>query len=157
MKPVPSALQPSPVPPPGWLSRLLVSGQFLLLGGLAASAARPSPGAALLLLAGGLLGLWSLAAVPRRQLRIVPEVHPRARLVRTGPYRFIRHPMYAAVLLAALGLATTRPQPLRFALFAALAAILALKLAREERFLHAAFPEYSAYQASSWRLLPWLW
>jgi protein-S-isoprenylcysteine O-methyltransferase Ste14 len=157
MHPAPPDLSPAPPPRPGAFSRLLVAGQFILLGTLAATASRPAILASLLLFAGGALGGWALAAMPRRQLRIIPEVHPRARLVRAGPYRWIRHPMYAAVLLAALGLAATRPLPSRWTLCAALAFLLALKLAREERFLRAAFPDYAAYQAASWRLVPGIW
>lgn len=139
------------------LSRLLVAGQLALLSGLAATAARPGPWAGGLLVAGGALGLWALAAMPLRQMRIVPEVHARGRLVRSGPYRRIRHPMYSAVLLAAAGALATDPAPFRIALLIALVVLLVAKLLREERLLCAAYPDYAAYQASTWRLVPWIW
>ena len=120
---------------PGGVSRLLVAAQLVLLAGLAATAARPGPWELGIILAGGVLGLWALAAMPLRQMRIVPEVHPRGRLVRAGPYRLIRHPMYSAVLLVAFGLLATNPVPVRLAMGFALAVILAVKLVREERML----------------------
>ena len=146
-----AANRPSP------LSRLLVAGQLALLAGLAATAARPGPWAGGLVVAGGALGLWALAAMPLRQMRIVPEVHSRGRLVRSGPYRWIRHPMYSAVLLVAAGALATDPAPFRLAMGIALIAVLAAKLVREEKLLRSAYPDYAAYQADTWRLVPWIW
>ena len=102
-----------PATRPSHVSRLLVAGQFVLLAGLAATAAWPGPWERGTLCAGGALGLWALAAMPIRQLRVVPETHPRGRLVRSGPYRMIRHPMYSAVLLVAAGMLATKPAPAR--------------------------------------------
>ena len=142
---------------PSHLSRILVAGQLALLAGLAATAARPGPWAGALVVAGGILGLWALAAMPLLQMRVVPEVHPRGRLVRSGPYRLVRHPMYSAVLLVAAGMLATDPAPFRLAMGIALIAVLAAKLVREEKLLRAAYPDYAAYQAATWRLVPWLW
>lgn len=58
-------------------------------------------GAALAALGGGLL-LWERTSAGR----ILPRAHPlESPAARSGPYRFIRYPAYAACLLAALGLA----------------------------------------------------
>ena len=152
-----AADSPGTVHRPSHLSRLLVAGQLALLAGLAATAARPGPWAGGLVVAGGALGLWALAAMPLRQMRVVPEVHPRGRLVRSGPDRLVRHPMYSAVLLVAAGMLATDPAPFRLAMGIALAAVLAAKLVREEKLLRAAYPDYAAYQAATWRLVPWLW
>ena len=142
---------------PSLVSRLLVAGQFALLAGLAATAARPGPWEGALVFAGGALGLWALAVMPLRQMRIVPEVHSRGRLVRSGPYRLIRHPMYSAVLLVAAGALATDPAPARLALGLSLALLLGAKLSREEKLLRSAYPDYAVYQASTWRLVPWIW
>ena len=142
---------------PSHVSRLLVAGQFVLLAGLAATAAWPGPWERGTLYSGGALGLWALAAMPIRQLRVVPETHPRGRLVRSGPYRMIRHPMYSAVLLVAAGMLATKPAPARLAMGLALVLLLIAKLIREEKLLRAAYPDYAAYQASTWRLVPWIW
>jgi protein-S-isoprenylcysteine O-methyltransferase Ste14 len=139
------------------ISRLLVAGQLGLIAGLIATSGWPSAGAQAWLVTGGVLGLWALASMPLHQMRIVPEVHPRGHLVRRGPYRWIRHPMYAAVLLAAGGLVATDPAPFRIAMGLALAVLLVVKLVREERLLRAAYPDYAAYQAATRRLVPWVW
>ena len=142
---------------PGGISRLLVAAQLVLLAGLAATAARPGPWPLGFIVAGGILGLWALAAMPLRQMRIVPEVASRGHLVQAGPYRWIRHPMYSAVLLVAFGLLATDLRPLRLAMGIALAVVLAVKLLREEKLLRAAYPDYAAYQAATRRLVPGLW
>ena len=54
--------------------------------------------------AGGLIAVWALATMPPRQLRVFPEVATGAQLIRRGPYRWVRHPMYLSVLVTALAL-----------------------------------------------------
>jgi protein-S-isoprenylcysteine O-methyltransferase Ste14 len=76
------------------------------------------------------------------------------RLVTSGPYRFVRHPLYLAEELAVLGLF------LQFACYWAivfLAVQIAFQLRRmhnEEAVLTASFPEYAAYRERTARLIP---
>jgi protein-S-isoprenylcysteine O-methyltransferase Ste14 len=83
---------------------------------------------------------------------------PQARsVVQTGPYRWIRHPLYLSEEIAIVGAA------LRY-LTAAAAIILILHFAvqicrilYEEDLLRRACPAYSNYAASRWRLIPYVW
>jgi protein-S-isoprenylcysteine O-methyltransferase Ste14 len=98
----------------------------------------------------GVCGLLYL----RRSLSIIPEAR---RLVTGGPYRFVRHPLYAAEILAAAALVLARP-----ALWATLALIpfIAVQMVRarfEEDLLTSAFPAYTTYAAHTRRLIPLLW
>lgn len=129
----------------------------MLIAGLAVTSGMPAAPEWVWIAAGGFLGLWALASMPLRQLRAVPDVHPHGRLVRQGPYRWIRHPMYLAVLLVAVGLAATDPMPGRIVMAFALAVLLVVKLVREEKLLCSAYPDYADYQANTWRLVPWVW
>jgi len=68
-------------------------------------------------------------------------------LITTGPYRFVRHPIYTAMLglLLATGLAFSRPVGLGAGLLTFLAGT-ALRIRVEERLLRATFGEtYDAY------------
>jgi len=103
------------------------------------------------------LGVWTLGYNRWGNFNIRPELKPGARLVTGGPYRRIRHPMYASVLLGVGALVVADSRPWRIALLAALLVVLLLKAAREEEYLRAAFPEYAAYASRTWRLVPFVY
>jgi protein-S-isoprenylcysteine O-methyltransferase Ste14 len=88
-------------------------------------------------------------------LRYAFSIEPEARsVVRTGPYKFVRHPVYAAYVLQYLGIWLIYPSIL---LAAGLAAWFALTLTRmhfEERILSHAFPEYESYRRTTGALVP---
>lgn len=77
-------------------------------------------------------------------------------IVTSGPYRYIRHPFYAAFLLALAGALLFSPQPGTLLTFVVGLAMLNVTAAREERRLRAsAFgAEYAAYMASTGRFFP---
>lgn len=141
-----------------WLGYTLVAIQFAALLYLALTGPWLARGWPLLLeLAGIALGLWAVATMSRSKLNVTPDVRPGAHLVERGPYRWIRHPMYTALLLGGLGLVWYTPSPLRWAAWALLAVDLLVKLQHEEKLLSAAFAGYPAYQAHTKRLIPYLY
>jgi protein-S-isoprenylcysteine O-methyltransferase Ste14 len=77
-------------------------------------------------------------------------------LVTTGPYRFIRHPIYTGIILAMIGTA------LAISLFglivvAVIAAIFAYSASREEHFLAEEFPAtFPDYKARTKMLIPFV-
>ncbi len=81
------------------------------------------------------------------------------RLVKSGPYHFIRHPGYTSLVLIALGLA------IGYSSLIGLVAIPTLlipgiifRIMIEERILNELFPdEYQDYQHRTKRLFPFLW
>jgi len=101
----------------------------------------------------GLLGAIALG----RRLTPFPKPSENPRLVQHGIYSFIRHPLYASVMAAALGWALVWQS--RPAVFAALALIvfLDLKSRREERWLQEQLPEYSDYMKRVRRFIPWVY
>lgn len=140
-------------------SLILVALQLGLLVAIAATGpvVPPQPAALALIGAGGALGLWALVVVRIRNLRIVPEPVANARLVVSGPYRLIRHPMYAAVLLVAGGWLAGHVTIPRLVLLLALAIVLLLKLRHEESILVKELPGYADYMRRTRRLVPWLY
>ena len=135
---------------------MLVAAQVLLAAWLLVpgQAFRWQPAGAALAAGGVLLGLWALTANRPGNFRIVPEIKPGARLVQTGPYRWVRHPMYTAVLLLTLGGLLCQFAPLRLLAWLALGAVLYAKTLREERQLSVHFPGYAAYQLRTRRFFP---
>lgn len=139
--------------------RLLVAFQFLLIAALAwpTGAGPPGPVATGLLIAAMLLGTWSLAANRPGNFNIRPDAKPGGQLIERGPYRFVRHPMYVAVLVAAAGLLAWQPSGWHVAAWLALAAVLQVKTVREEAAMLHAHPGYAAYRARTARWVPLLW
>lgn len=106
---------------------------------------------------GAALGLWAIASIRVRDLSILPDVREGAMFVRRGPYRYIRHPMYAGLLLVTLPPVIAYPAPLRIAAWSVLLIDIIVKLRHEEQLLRRAFDEYPAYQRETKRLIPFVY
>ena len=78
----------------------------------------------------------------------VPGNRPTTIIVRTGPYRFSRNPIYLAFTLFQLGLAAwLNSLGVLLAVLPALALMALVVVPREERYLEARFPsEYPPYK-----------
>jgi protein-S-isoprenylcysteine O-methyltransferase Ste14 len=112
---------------------------------------------ALVLIFGSHLFIFWVWLVNRYAARIV-HVEAGQTVVDTGPYRWVRHPMYSASILISLC------APLALGSFVALAAfwlfipLLAMRLLDEEEILRKELPGYSDYcQRTPWRLVPFVW
>ena len=101
---------------------------------------------ALLVAIGIALILWALATFRHHRTAVFPN-RPASRIVRDGPYRFTRNPMYVSLTLIYFGLSllVNSVLPLLF-LPIALVLLVRLVIAREEHYLRSAFEEeYAAY------------
>lgn len=103
-----------------------------------------------------LLVLWAIITMQKSKLRILPEPSPNATLITNGPYRFIRHPMYTAILLGSAGLLINQFTWLHLALVIALAIVLLIKLNWEENMLSQKFDEYKEYMKHTKRIVPFI-
>lgn len=91
--------------------------------------------------------LWS-AGVARK------EAH---RVVDTGPYGFVRHPIYTGAIVAVFAFAGVRASPLAFVAAVLVTAFCAVKARMEERFLrHELGAAYDTYQQRVPMLIPFL-
>ena len=139
-------------------SVILVALQFLAISGLALTG-NVLPGNILLLLLDGIaigFGLWA-ASLMNFQFNIVAEPKPTEPLLRTGPYKFIRHPMYAAVLLATFSWTLSALSIFNLTLWVLLLVIIVIKINYEEKLLATSHPEYPVYQAQTKKLVPFIY
>ena len=105
---------------------------------------------------GGVLIAWAVWSARVTKLSVLPETQYGARLVERGPYAFIRHPMYAALLLISLALVLDAPSTVRFVVWGVLLVNLVLKLLYEEERLRERFAGYLVYQMRTKRLVPFI-
>ena len=103
--------------------------------------------------------LVALAAVRRLGRNLTPLPHPKddGTLVETGPYAWVRHPIYCGLILAAFGWALVVQGWLTLLWAAVLLTFLDIKSRREEAWLMARFPAYAAYRRRVRKLIPFVY
>ncbi|NWJ52804.1 MAG: isoprenylcysteine carboxylmethyltransferase family protein [Bacteroidetes bacterium] len=113
---------------------------------------------ALIVATGGFfLGCWAVVSMKLDNLSVRPDVRQNARLVKSGPYRVIRHPMYTAVLLTLTPLIVDHPSTYGIIVWIVLLLTLLYKLNYEERLLKNHFEGYASYMLKSWRIIPYIY
>jgi protein-S-isoprenylcysteine O-methyltransferase Ste14 len=132
---------------------LMVAGLVGLIGGGAIVWASP-PVIACQVLAICLM-LWARVTFGRRSFHAT-AAPTEGGLVTNGPYRFIRHPIYASVCLFAWasGLGHLSVFSVAMALLVSVGA--AMRFKAEERLLLERYPEYAAYAARTKRMVPFV-
>jgi protein-S-isoprenylcysteine O-methyltransferase Ste14 len=79
-------------------------------------------------------------------------------VISTGPYRYVRHPMYAGGLLLFLGTPLLLGSWYGLLLVALLIPAVAVRAVGEERVLRGELPGYAAYMNRvKYRLIPYVW
>jgi protein-S-isoprenylcysteine O-methyltransferase Ste14 len=77
-------------------------------------------------------------------------------LVTRGPYRYLRHPIYAAVLYFLWAGIAAHPSRTYILVALLASALLGVRMFAEERLLLEEYPEYADYAGRTRRVLPFL-
>ena len=95
------------------------------------------------------------AIVILMQLRSSFSIMPEAReLITSGLYRFVRHPLYLAEEVAAVGSVMQFLSAWTVMLFVLHIAFQLRRIGNEEAVLSQVFPEYSAYKVKTYQIVP---
>ena len=140
-------------------SRSLVFAQFFLIAlmFLLSKGIFTSLAGLFIMLLGIAVGVWAILHNRLGNFNIRPEMKEGCALVMSGPYRFVRHPMYTSVLLITLALAVATPTLIEWVSLALLGTVLALKANREERLWCADNAMYEVYKQRSKRFIPFIY
>jgi protein-S-isoprenylcysteine O-methyltransferase Ste14 len=132
------------IPVPGFRARFLPDAPFLVPVGLTFQAAF------------GLFAVWARRHLGRNWSGAI-TVAVDHQLVRTGPYRRIRHPIYTAMLGMFVGTAIVSGQMHALLAVVVIAFVYWRKIRLEETSLRQVFgTAYDAYVRESWALVPWV-
>ena len=106
-------------------------------------------------IAAALFFLWARLTFGRRSFHLAANP-TEGGLVMTGPYRYIRHPIYTALCWftgAPVAAHLSWETGLCFALMFGCAL---LRIFCEERLVSVRYPEYADYAARTWRMVPYV-
>ncbi len=103
-----------------------------------------------LLAAGAGLVVYALLWL-RRSFSVTPQAR---RIVQTGPYAWVRHPMYVGNILSIMGLGLMIGTPVSMSLAAATCALQVCRAHYEDKLMAATFDDYEAYMSKVNAFIP---
>lgn len=113
-----------------------------------------NPFAFILLILSALPGFWALWTMRKSRFQITAEVNTAAKLIKNGPYHYIRHPMYSSLLVFTLILVINHFTFIRLLSWLILFFDLFIKLHYEESLLEKHFHQYKEYEKQTKKLIP---
>ena len=86
------------------------------------------------------------------------EVQEQQRVIDTGLYGIVRHPMYTATLILFLAMPLILASPCSFLLMLLYIPLVIMRIHNEETILAQSLPGYCDYMnRTAYRLIPWVW
>lgn len=86
------------------------------------------------------------------------EVQENQKVVDTGLYRIVRHPMYSATILLFLSIPLILGSPISFVIFLTYPVIIAKRIDNEEKVLEETLQGYTEYKKQiKYKMIPFVW
>ena len=103
-----------------------------------------------------LLFLWARVTFGRRSYHVVADP-TEGGLVTGGPYRYIRHPIYAAMCLFTWAGVVAHWSWSSGLCGGLILGSAVMRIYCEEPLVAARYPEYAQYKARTWRMIPYVY
>ena len=101
------------------------------------------------------LSVWARRSFRRGTFRVTATPGSSS-IIRSGPYHFVRHPMYAVALLFIWTAVVSHLSVFTLPIGVVVAAVVITRVIVEERLLRARYPEYDDYARSTKALVPYV-
>jgi len=105
---------------------------------------------------GLLLGIWAINHNKLGNFNIQPKLKNGSKLITSGIYGYIRHPMYSSVIIMMLAFFLTTPNLTEGLLFLSLILVLLLKAKKEESLWLQHDKEYQEYKKKTTFFIPFI-
>jgi protein-S-isoprenylcysteine O-methyltransferase Ste14 len=77
-------------------------------------------------------------------------------MISSGPYKFIRHPMYASALVILWSGILGHFSPLNFVIGVLVTVVVSIRILIEEQYLRAHFPDYLDFSRNTKLIIPYI-
>lgn len=100
--------------------------------------------------------LWIFTHNRVGNFNITPEIRQNAKLIVTGPYQFVRHPMYSSLILFMFGIVLHWFSFINLVFLFIMTASLSLKAFREEKLWFVFDDSYADYKKRTTMIIPYI-
>lgn len=103
-------------------------------------------------------GLYARVMKENAYLSRTVEIQNNQKIIDTGLYGIVRHPMYTVTILLFLSMPLVLGSWFALILFLPYPFVIAIRIKNEEKVLEAGLPGYCEYkQKVRWRIIPFVW
>jgi len=105
----------------------------------------------------GIISFWTLTINRPGNFNVSPIPKESGKLITTGPYKYIRHPMYSTLFFGALGVLLCQFIWWKLVAWLLLIVALTLKAKFEEKILLIHYSGYAKYKKTNFSFIPFIW
>ncbi len=86
-----------------------------------------------------------------------PQIGPEKKLITSGIYKIIRHPIYLSAIILGFGIIMLLARPIWYILLPIIIISIIIKVEIEDKYLTKRFKGYNKYKKRSYKLIPFIY